>query len=80
MTAGDTMVTARDDGPDAEPTRDCASPQPGPPNPQRDHGSWAAENVPVIILALIVVVLGIAGLASNEGVTCPGGATSCGSP
>ncbi|MFD6551631.1 hypothetical protein [Streptomyces sp. NPDC058398] len=65
---------------EAESTRDNVSPQPKDPKRQRDQGSWAADNVPVIILALIVLVLGIAGMASNDSVTCPGGATSCGIP
>lgn len=74
------MATAGHDEPGAEPARDNASPQPSAPKPPREHGSWAADNVPLIILALIVLVLGIAGLASNDSVTCPGGATGCGSP
>lgn len=74
------MATAGHDGPGAEPAHDKASPPPGAPKPPREHGSWAADNVPLIILALIVLVLGIAGAASNDSVTCPGGATSCGTP
>lgn len=74
------MATAGHDGPGTEPARDNASPQPGTPKPPREPGSWAADNVPLIILALIVLVLGIVGLASNDSVTCPGGAASCGTP
>ncbi|MFD7938324.1 hypothetical protein ACFV4T_27975 [Streptomyces sp. NPDC059755] len=80
MTVGDAMTTAGHDGPDAEPVRDDASPQPSAPKPPREQGSWASENVPLIILALIVLVLGLVGLTSNDNVTCPGEATSCGSP
>lgn len=68
------------DGPGAEPTRDDVGPIPRPPKPPREHGSWAADNVPVIILALVVLVLMIAGSASNDNVTCPGGTASCGVP
>lgn len=74
------MTTAGHDGPGAEPARDNASPRPSAPKPSRERGSWAADNVPWIILALVVLVLGIAGMTSNDNVTCPGGATSCGSP
>lgn len=74
------MVTEGHDGPGAEPARDTASPRPSAPKPPRENGGWAADNVPVIILALIVLVLMIAGSASNDSVTCPGGATSCGIP
>jgi hypothetical protein len=74
------MVTEGSDGPGAEAARDKTSPRPSVPKPPRDQGSWAADNVPVIILALIVLVLGIVGMASNDSVTCPGGATSCGTP
>ena len=74
------MATAEHNGPGAEPIRDDASTQPSAPKPVSRHGSRAADNVPVIVLALIVLVLGIAGLASNDSVTCPGGATSCGTP
>lgn len=74
------MATAGHEGSGAESARDKASAPPSAPKPPREQGSWAADNVPLIILALIVLVLGIAGLASNDSVTCPGGATSCGSP
>ncbi|MER5402907.1 hypothetical protein [Streptomyces sp. NPDC002599] len=79
-TTGDAMVTEGHDGPGAEPERDTASPQPSAPKHPREHGSWAADNVPGIILALIVLVLMLAGAVSNDNVTCPGGATSCGAP
>jgi hypothetical protein len=74
------MVTEGNGVPGAEPARDNVSPQPNAPKPPREQDSWAADNVPVIILALIVLVLMIAGAASNDSVTCPGGATSCGTP
>lgn len=74
------MATAGHDGPGAEPAGDDASPQSSAPKPPHEHGSWAADHVPLIILALIVLALGIAGLASNDSVTCPGGATNCGAP
>ncbi|MEU9137468.1 hypothetical protein AB0D33_16125 [Streptomyces sp. NPDC048404] len=74
------MVTEGHDGPDAEPARDTAGPQPSTPKPPREHGSWAADNVPGIILALIVLVLGLAAATSGDNVNCPGGATSCGVP
>ncbi|MGW0966615.1 hypothetical protein [Streptomyces sp. NPDC002516] len=74
------MATAGHGGPDAEPARDEANSQPGTPKPAREHGSWAADNVPWIVLALIVLVLGIVGATSNDDVTCPGGTTSCGAP
>lgn len=74
------MATAGHDESGAEPARDHASPPPSAPKPPREQGSWAADNIPLIILAIIVVVLGIAGLTSNDDVTCPGGATSCGAP
>lgn len=77
---GDPMATAGHDGPGAEPARDKAGPQLSTPKPPREHGSCAADNVPLIILALIVLVLGIVGLTSNDSGTCPGGATSCGAP
>ncbi len=79
-TAGDTMATETHDGPGPEPARDHASPQPSTPKPPREQGGWAADHVPLIMLALIVLVLGIAGAASNDSVTCPGGARSCGIP
>ncbi|GGW65805.1 hypothetical protein GCM10010381_58680 [Streptomyces xantholiticus] len=50
------------------------------PRSRPDQGSWASDNVPVILLALIVLVLMIAGGMSNDNVTCPGGASSCGYP
>jgi hypothetical protein len=74
------MATDGHDEPDAEPAVDHASPPASTPKPRRDQGSWAADNVPLIVLALVVVVLAIAGGMSNDNVTCPGGATSCGVP
>lgn len=46
------------------------------PKPTQSRGGTA----PLIILALIVLALVIAGAASNDDVTCPGGASSCGAP
>ena len=80
MAGGEPMAAEGHGGPGAEPTRDSVSPQPSTPKPAREQGSWAADNIPVIILALLVLVLGIAGAVSNDSVTCPGGATSCGTP
>ncbi|MER5856285.1 MULTISPECIES: hypothetical protein [unclassified Streptomyces] len=70
---GGMMATEGHDEPDAEPAADT-------PKARFEQGSWAADNVPLIVLALIVVVLGIAGGMSNDNVTCPGGASSCGVP
>ncbi|MGW1564544.1 hypothetical protein ACWCQ1_50195 [Streptomyces sp. NPDC002144] len=73
-------ATERHDGPDADPAGDEASPQLSARKARASQSSWAADNVPLIVLALIVVVLGIIGAVSNDSVTCPGGATSCNVP
>lgn len=67
-------------GADAESAGDEASQQAGTRRLRPTQSSWAADHVPLIVLALVVVVLGIAGAVSNDDVTCPGGATTCNVP
>lgn len=74
------MVTEAHDSSDAEPAGGNASSQCSTPKPAREQGGWAADQVPLIVLALIVVVLEIMGGMSNDDVTCPGRASSCGVP
>ena len=51
------------------------------PQPRRDPDiSWAADNIPWIVLALLVLGLMCLGASSNDDITCPGGSTSCSFP
>ncbi len=74
------MATEGHDGPGADPAGDEAGPEVSTRKLRSSQSSWAADNVPLIVLALVVVVLGIIGAVSNDSVTCPGGATSCNVP
>ncbi len=65
MTGDDTMAAEGHDGPDSESESHGEVPQSSDPEVP-SHIGWAADKVPVIFLALLVLGLMIAGAVSDD--------------